>query len=142
MKTSSVAPCGLICDLCSGFQRKKDTCVGCNAEGNKNTYCQKCSIKNCVEKHGDSKEPCFKCEKYPCRRIKDLNKRYSTKYGESLFDNFDQIQEIGIRNFISKQKEEWKCPACGELLCVHKTVCVSCGAVNHRHPANAPESRS
>ena len=126
MKCSSVAPCGLICDLCYAFQRPKNRCEGCNSSGNKTSYCEKCRIKQCPEK-ADEYELCNKCAKYPCRIIKNLDKRYSLKYGESAIANLDLIKEKGIRAFIKDQKAEWKCPRCGNLLCVHKTACQNCG---------------
>jgi hypothetical protein len=136
MNTKSVAPCGLLCDLCSGFQRNKNKCNGCNADENKTSHCSACRIKQCAEKK-DDQELCLKCKKYPCKIIKNLEKRYATKYGESLMRNFAQIEELGIRAFVKSQNEEWKCPTCGSLLCVHKTTCKHCGAINARHPLNA-----
>lgn len=133
MKTKSVAPCGLICDLCYGFHREKDKCDGCNSNGTINKHCLKCSIKNCPEKK-DTQELCYKCKKYPCKRLKDLEKRYSTKYGESLSYNFQQISEKGIRQFVREQNEYWKCSDCGHLLCVHRGFCTHCGAVNSKYP--------
>ncbi len=126
MKYSSVAPCGLICDLCYAFQRTKNRCAGCNSGGVKTSYCERCRIKQCPEKADDS-ELCNKCAKYPCKSVKNLDKRYSVKYGESAIANFDMIKEKGIRAFIREQKEKWKCPCCGSLLCVHKAVCQNCG---------------
>lgn len=29
MKHISIAPCGVICDICLGYQREKNKCVGC-----------------------------------------------------------------------------------------------------------------
>jgi len=136
MNTSSIAPCGLICGLCNGFQRKNNTCVGCNNVGNKPNYCMSCSIKMCPEKNNE-KELCYKCGKYPCKRIKDLQKRYTTKYGEDLFSNFEKIKEVGIRKFVQMQNEEWKCPKCGKLLCVHKNKCNYCGNANEKYPMRA-----
>jgi hypothetical protein len=92
-----------------------------------------CSIKMCPEKKNE-KELCYKCEKYPCKRIKNLQKRYVTKYGEDLFRNFEQIKENGIRKFIEMQNEEWQCPECGNLLCVHKDTCNYCGKTNKKYP--------
>jgi len=50
MNNKSVAPCGVICDICLGFQRTKNKCVGCNSIGNKPYHCTVCSIKACPEK--------------------------------------------------------------------------------------------
>lgn len=133
MKKSSIAPCGLICDLCYGYQREKNKCGGCNSDGNKNAYCQKCSVRQCPEKKKET-DFCNKCFRYPCKRIKDLDKRYKTKYNESILENFQQINEVGIRMFLKSQNEKWKCTVCGKLLCVHKKTCDHCGSVNSMYP--------
>ena len=130
MNNSSVAPCGVICDICLGFLRAKNKCAGCNNTGNKPYHCKVCSIKSCAEKKGNEKLLCNECNKFPCRRIKDLNKRYTQKYGESPIQNLERIKEIGLTRFITGEKEKWKCSNCGELLCVHREVCLFCGNKN------------
>jgi hypothetical protein len=37
------------------------------------------------------------------------------------------MREFGIRDFIKKEKERWACPECGEIICIHKENCISCG---------------
>ena len=130
----TIAPCGLICDLCLGAQRTKNICPGCNIKGNKPNYCTRCIIKNCEEKKGNNQLLCYKCRKYPCRRLKMLEKRYKTKYGESLIENFMRIKTSGIRVFVKEADKEWRCQECGEYLCVHRAVCLHCGAKNPRYP--------
>jgi hypothetical protein len=134
MNNASIAPCGVNCDLCYGFQREKNQCVGCNNTGYKPYHCTVCSIKTCVEKKGNELLLCVECPKFPCRRIKDLDKRYTLKYGESPIQNFQLIKEIGIEQFIEQEKEKWICGQCGELLCVHKDVCLICGHKNEYFP--------
>lgn len=126
MNNLSVAPCGIICDICLGFQRDKNKCVGCRSIGNKPNHCKVCRIKLCGEKNANEQMLCYECQKFPCRRIKDLDKRYTTKYGESPIQNLVRIQENGIKQFIEIEKEKWKCKICGELLCVHREVCLNC----------------
>ncbi|MGD9873822.1 MAG: DUF3795 domain-containing protein [Kiritimatiellia bacterium] len=135
MNGSSIAPCGVICDICLGFQRSKNTCVGCNVVGSKAYHCEACSIKSCPEKQGNPLLLCGDCEKFPCRRIKNLDKRYRTKYGESNIENLRAIAEQGMDVFIAQQEEKWKCPQCGKLLCVHRAVCLNCSAKNDHFPA-------
>ena len=134
MNQASVAPCGVICELCLGFQRSKNKCVGCNQTGDKPYHCTVCSIKTCIEKKGNEKLLCNDCGKFPCRRIKDLDKRYIIKYGESPIQNLKRIKESGIDSFIDTEKEKWKCDHCGHFLCVHKEVCLICGAKNEHFP--------
>ena len=140
MDANSLATCGVLCDLCLGFQRKKDTCVGCNEEGFKPYHCTVCSIKLCPEKHGDPRALCSACQKFPCRRIKALNKRYVARYGEDLLDNFRRCEESGISAFIEEREEFWKCASCGELLCVHRETCMNCGAVNLYFPGGTEKN--
>lgn len=134
MKISSIAPCGVNCDICLGFQREKNKCVGCNGTGNKVNHCTVCGIKTCPEKHGRENELCIKCKLFPCRRIKDLDKRYTIKYGESVIINLKTIGKIGIKAFIKLEKEKWKCGNCGKDLCVHREVCPHCGKKNRHYP--------
>lgn len=133
MAITTVAPCGLICDICNGFQRKKNRCTGCAGDF-KPTHCAKCSILNCPEKQGCPGKPCDSCCKYPCKRLKNLEKRYSLKYGESLMENFRRIETLGLNEFLQEAEAEWTCPSCGALLCVHRADCLSCGARNARFP--------
>lgn len=133
MNNTSIAPCGLICDICSGFQRKKNKCVGCSNTGNKPYHCSVCSIKTCADKNGNEMLLCSDCIKFPCRRMKDLNKRYTTNYGESPIQNLIEIKNLGLTQFIATEKEKWKCKRCGYLICVHKEVCLNCGSKNEHY---------
>ncbi len=134
MNSASIAPCGVNCDICLGFQREKNKCVGCNNIGNKPYHCTICSIKTCPEKNGNIQSLCNTCLKFPCRRIKNLDKRYKTKYGESVIENLNTVTQIGLDAFIKEEKIKWKCPQCGNLLCVHKDKCLICGAINEKYP--------
>ncbi|HPG40271.1 MAG TPA: DUF3795 domain-containing protein [bacterium] len=136
MNSKSIASCGLICDLCLGAQRKKNRCVGCNATGYKPFHCNKCSIRYCSEKNGNYDLLCNECNKYPCKRLKTLDKRYRVKYGESLVENFALLKELGMDEFIRMMIEKWQCRNCGELLCAHSNKCLVCGAMNPRFPEN------
>ena len=127
MNNASIAPCGVNCDTCIGFQRDKNRCAGCNNSGNKPYHCTVCSIKQCDEKGDNHILLCNACLKFPCRRIKDLDKRYRTKYGISLIENLNTIKEIGLTQFIELEKEKWKCSNCGQLLSVHRDTCLNCG---------------
>ena len=127
MNSFSVAPCGVICDLCLGFQRTKNHCDGCNSDGEKTKHCTVCTIRFCAEKRGNPEQLCITCSKFPCRRIRDLDKRYRTRYGESPMQNMQRIQAVGMRQFLQEQQKIWQCPNCGELFCVHRENCMHCG---------------
>lgn len=137
MKNDSLAPCGVICDLCMAFQRARNKCVGCQADGSKPYHCTVCSIKTCPEKHGNQAALCSDCPKYPCRQIKDLNKRYMAKYGENLQHNLESAGKGGLADFIAAARQKWSCPACGQLLCVHTVKCLQCGGTNPYFPGSS-----
>ncbi len=122
-----IAPCGMNCALCSGYQRKKNHCAGCNAQSEeKVAHCATCSIRHCQALADGQAGFCYACSRYPCRRLKQLDKRYVTKYAMSMLENQAFIRDMGMDAFLSAQEEQWTCKTCGELLCVHKGVCLTC----------------
>jgi len=122
MKSSHIAPCGMNCALCYAFQREKNKCYGCNSDNITMNYCKVCKIKNCDELN----KYCFKCDNFPCQRLKQLDKRYKTKYNMSMIENLKYVKENGIRDFINKEKDKWKCEKCNNYICVHKNYCINC----------------
>lgn len=65
--------------------------------------------------------------KYPCQRLKNLDNRYRTKYGMSMFDNLLFIREKGLEKFLENEQDKWKCEICGSGLSVHRDNCLNCG---------------
>jgi hypothetical protein len=130
MNASLIAPCGINCAICIGHMRDKNKCPGCNLmDEEKSHYCRKCIIKHCeILKEKNLKFCSPECEKYPCLRLKNLDKRYRTKYGMSMLENLENIKNLGFYKFIETEQIRWKCYECGELLCVHKTFCLQCEA--------------
>ena len=127
-----IAPCGMNCSLCWGYIREKNNCPGCRETGDQETpkskYRTGCIIKNCEQIiNGELKYCSEKCGDFPCKRLKQLDNRYMAKYGMSMIENLNMINEFGIRHFIRYEKERWICPECGEMICVHKTECLYCG---------------
>ncbi|HOI29815.1 MAG TPA: hypothetical protein PLZ15_08670 [Melioribacteraceae bacterium] len=127
-----IAPCGMNCRLCWGFIREENNCPGClrkELNGTKKSeYRSTCVIKNCPHlKRSGSLYCSERCGKFPCRRLKQLDKRYMTKYGISMIENLTIINEKGIRYFIRNEKLKWACKECGGLICVHKPACIWCG---------------
>jgi len=127
VKSTLIAPCGMNCRLCRAYIREKKACPGCYGNDDlKSQSVAMCRIKNCeMLKVGRSKY-CFKCEKFPCSRMKHLDKRYRTKYGMSMIENLETIKQFGIRYFIKQEKERWTCSKCGGIICVHKENCIFC----------------
>ncbi len=138
--TDLIAPCGMNCRLCWGFIRDKENCPGClrigKSKTRKSEYRSVCIIRNCSHLRKSKSIHCSEsCGKFPCRRLKQLDKRYRTKYGMSMIENLKMINEKGIRYFIRNEKLKWTCNGCGELICIHKPDCVSCGTKS-KNPIN------
>jgi hypothetical protein len=128
IKSELIAPCGMNCALCLGYQREKNRCFGCRGDdANKPTYCVSCRIKNCAHFYNQKSKYCFSCDVFPCKRLKQLDKRYRTKYHMSMIENLQRIKEVGIRKFIRHEKERWQCQKCGSSICVHRLECPACG---------------
>ena len=130
--TKLIAPCGMNCRLCWGFIREKNSCGGClsigSQESQKSKHRTTCKIKNCEQIAKAKSKYCRdSCDSFPCARLKQLDKRYRAKYGMSMVDNLKMINEFGIRHFIRNEKLKWQCPECGEMICVHRPTCLSCG---------------
>jgi len=124
-----VAPCGMNCALCMAHQRDVHHCVGCNGPNtHKSQSCIHCIIKNCAELKAAGKKFCFSfCGHFPCKRLRQLDKRYRTKYRMSMIDNLRAIEEHGINKFLAKERQRWKCSHCGNLMSVHRPNCLFCG---------------
>jgi hypothetical protein len=124
-----IAPCGMNCGICLGHLREKNHCPGCR--GSKDDlpkYCGSCIIRNCtILKENNWKFCSNKCEKFPCLRLRNLDKRYRTNYNMSMIENLDNIEKNGIRKFVGNEKMRWSCSECGGTVCVHKGYCYSCG---------------
>jgi hypothetical protein len=128
-KSTLIAPCGMNCALCLGYQREKNHCNGCRNEENvkyKTKGCANCIIKNCDLLKSTSSGFCYECDKFPCKRLKDLDKRYRTKYSMSMLENLEDIKKEGLEEFVKQQNIKWKCSGCNRLICVHRGFCLSC----------------
>lgn len=124
---SQIAPCGMNCGTCLGFLREKKKCPGCRVNyGDKAVSVQRCIITKCVFLEKTKSKFCYECEKFPCRRLKQLDKRYRTKYNTSFIENLLMIKEKGIKAFLAFETKRRSCPDCGSTLCVHRTFCPEC----------------
>lgn len=130
IRAELIAPCGMNCAVCMGhLLREKNKCPGCRGDSiNKPISCVKCVILNCdLLKSNNLKYCSAKCKKYPCTRLKNLDKRYQTKYSMSMIENLKNIAQSGIRAFIKYEKIRWACSECGGIICVHRGYCSECG---------------
>ncbi|MGV8107825.1 DUF3795 domain-containing protein [Methanospirillum sp.] len=122
-----IAPCGMNCALCLAFQRQKKRCPGCMEEDPNNPHsCQVCIIRNCPTILNNLSHFCYECENMPCKRLKQLDKRYRMKYGMSMIENLNEIKEKGMDVFLTHQVEKYACKTCGGLICVHRSWCLTC----------------
>ncbi len=125
LSENHIAPCGMNCALCMGFQREKKKCLGCNIEDpDKPGYCKKCFVVICEKRKENT---CCNCKDLPCKRIKQLDKRYTAKYHMSMMENLEFIREKGMDAFLEWERKRWTCPNCGDLISVHRENCMSCG---------------
>ncbi len=129
MNPSLIAPCGMNCGICIGHLRDKNKCLGCREMcETKPNQCRKCIIVHCeILKNNNMLFCSDKCEKFPCVRLKNLYKRYRTKYQMSMLENLKYISEFGINEFVKSEQKKWKCSKCGKLLSVHRDLCLKCG---------------
>lgn len=127
-KMNMIAPCGINCTVCYAHLREKNKCPGCrNDKGYKAKSCLLCKIKNCENREAGQSGYCYECNNFPCQRLKQLDKRYRTKYGTGLVGNLQSIKALGIRKYNTLEKERWLCKHCGEVLCIHRRECDHCG---------------
>jgi hypothetical protein len=119
------------CGLCIGHLREKRPCGGCFKidDKNKPNVCRSCKIVNCVFLAETKSGFCYDCTKYPCARLRNLDKRYRTKYGMSMIENLANIKTHGLDEFLISEKEKWKCSVCGSGLSVHRNYCLNCKTV-------------
>lgn len=123
-----IAPCGINCGVCRAHLRAKNKCPGCRASDTCKPKTRiTCSIKTCRVLKDGTAEYCFECENFPCESLKQLDKRYRTKYETSVIENLLSIKTSGIRKFLQREKRKWTCKECGGTICVHTGICSSCG---------------
>jgi hypothetical protein len=140
IESDLIAPCGMNCGLCLAYLRKKNRCPGCHGDDStKAKSCLACRIKNCDETTAGNKAGaryfCFQCARFPCPRLRQLDKRYRTKYGMSMLRNLQSIQTVGLDAFVDLESERWKCTQCGGVVCVHKEHCLHCGHARGKNVA-------
>ncbi|HBC77852.1 MAG TPA: hypothetical protein DCZ51_04440 [Bacteroidales bacterium] len=126
-KKHLIAPCGMNCGTCIAFLRDKNKCPGCRIKTpDKAVSVKQCIVPKCSYLQKTSSKFCYDCEKYPCQRIKNLDKRYRTKYRTSFIENLTIIKERGLESFLVFESERRTCNHCGFVLSVHRDHCIKC----------------
>lgn len=124
---SQIAPCGMNCGTCIAYLRDKNKCPGCRVYStDKAISIQRCIIPKCVRLDKTESKFCYECEKFPCKRVKQLDKRYRTKYKTSFIENLAMIKEKGIEKFLDFESKRRTCHNCGSVLSVHRDYCLNC----------------
>ena len=127
-----IAVCGMNCALCSSYLSMKNDlknkgikmpyCVGCRP---KNKICSFIK-KKCSKLSNNEVNFCYECKDFPCENLSAMSNRYNTRYRMSMVDNLVFIKQNGLEKFLQQQKQTWKCPTCGELICCHNGLCYNC----------------
>jgi hypothetical protein len=123
-----LAPCGINCGTCTAYLRNRNKCSGCmSVNGSNIPHCISCSIRNCELLSNTDSKFCSQCDQFPCRKIKNIDKRYRIRYKTGLIQNLLTINEKGVEAYLLDETKRWTCSSCGAVLSVHKENCLICG---------------
>ena len=135
LRAELIAPCGMNCAVCSGYQAllhhlpkkrgKISHCLGCRSRGKECAYLK----GHCKPLKSGSIRSCYQCLDFPCARLSTLDERYRRNYQASPIANLREIQAIGLDVFLQHQGERYSCPRCGGLVCLHNGKCYHCETV-------------
>lgn len=125
-----IAPCGINCGTCIAFfgytmsgKRRKHSCNGCWSRKNLCAFIK----KKCNKLANNQHDYCFECNDFPCEILEKLDSTYVEKYGMSLVENLKDLQRKGIDEYLKCEEDQWKCPSCEGVICVHNKKCYKCG---------------
>jgi hypothetical protein len=122
-----IAPCGMNCGTCLAYLREKNKCPGCRDKSSyKAVSVMSCIIPRCENLARTTSGFCYDCAKFPCKRVKQLDKRYSLKYRTSFIENLTIIKEKGMNSFLQFESKRRTCKSCGSVLSVHRDNCLVC----------------
>lgn len=125
-----LATCGMNCGVCLAYLREKNRCPGCRLfNAKKPVSIARCKIRNCEIIQNQGMKFCFECDNFPCQRLKQLDKRYRTRYNMSMIENLENIKKFGTETFLKNEDLRWICSNCGGTICVHKGYCYHCGKI-------------
>lgn len=132
MEEDLIAPCGMNCGLCVSYLAMKNDL---NSKGFSKKYCPGCiprgkhctfMSKQCELVGKGLVRFCYECGDFPCTRLRDLDKRYRTKYHMSMIGNLEYIRDQGTERFLDTEKTKWSCSECGGMICCHNGLCFTC----------------
>jgi len=135
MKAELVAPCGMNCAICSGYLAyshnlpkktgKIHHCIGCRPRNKQCAFLK----GRCAKLIDGRVKFCFECGQMPCKSLKAIDLRYRTRYGMSMAGNLKFIEKNGVEKFLKQQAAKYKCPKCGDVICVHNGKCYACDKI-------------
>lgn len=121
------------CGICSGHLALKHDvkdkgirmpyCAGCRPRGKNCAFLK----KRCALLADGKVNYCHECKGFPCESLIHLDKRYKTHFRMSMIENLQFIKNNGIKRFLVKEQEKWKCTECGGVICCHNGICFACG---------------
>lgn len=127
-----IAPCGMNCAVCSGYlARRYDVkkkgikmpyCAGCRPRDKKCAFLK----KRCRKLMNKKVNFCFECQEFPCQNLEHIDERYRANFHMSEIENLEFIKKNGLKKFMEKEAQKWKCPKCGGLICCHNGLCFNC----------------
>lgn len=127
-----IAPCGMDCNVCSGYLalthdlKKKGIrmsyCAGCRPRDKQCAFLK----KQCEHLRKHSVNFCSECPKFPCQNLSSIDARYQKLFRMSLLENLGSITTDGMEKFLRAEEEKWRCPSCGGTICCHNGLCFVC----------------
>lgn len=124
-----IAPCGMNCRICIGFlgytmngKKRKIKCIGCKPRDKSCAFLK----KFCKKLTKKEIEYCYECIDFPCIHLEKLDQSYQKRFKMSMIGNLRMIKKQGMDAFLKEQEKKYKCPECGEIICVHNGKCYSC----------------
>ena len=133
MNEELIAPCGMNCAICSGYLAYRHDvkskgiripyCTGCISRDKQCAFLK----KRCKLLINKRVKYCYECDDFPCQKLKRIDERYRKYHRMSMIENLEYVRDNGINQFLVKEKERWKCPGCGGVICCHNGICFNCG---------------
>lgn len=94
-----VAPCGLYCGECLGFQDGR--CDGCiSRKGLCLKYSKICKIYICCINEKKFRF-CYQCDNFPCKNFKFFIDEYNWIF--YVVKNLERVKEIGTKKFLNEE---------------------------------------
>jgi len=101
-------------------------CDGCLSGGKLAPHCQMCNIRLHAAKTQKNFR-CSDCEELPCNRLTFLINMGEYLHRKEYVPNLKKIREMGVKEWVKKEEERWRCPKCRLPMSWYDAECVGCG---------------